>query len=236
MNRVPSLMLSLLSFFSNFRGTPHQLAAIKELEDSIPPEHLSRDALWFQTWKTSGISRGTDVPYVHQLNFRNDGYRRCLDASAAMVAMMYGVVSSAEEYGVLRASFGNTTDVIAHVKTLRSLGLHAQFINDADGTVIEAEIQAHRVVLVGFLHHGDFSRGEPPMCDNYGCGHWAVATGYEGSDFYVLNDPMGAPSMEKGGHATRYGGHAVRVSRQTFDMRWQVEGPSSGWAILVDNE
>ena len=39
--------LALLPFFEFFRGTPHQLAAIKELEESVPEELLEEDADWF---------------------------------------------------------------------------------------------------------------------------------------------------------------------------------------------
>ena len=51
-----------------------------------------------------------------------------------------------------------------------------------------------------------------------------------------MHDPMGAPRIERGGHETRYGGKNVKVPRGTFKQRWQVEGPSSGWVILVDDE
>ena len=41
--------LALLPFFQFFRGTPHQLAAIKQLEESMPPELLEEhEADWFQ--------------------------------------------------------------------------------------------------------------------------------------------------------------------------------------------
>jgi len=55
-----AVSLSLLPFFKWFRETPHQMAAIKELEDSIADKALlEEEAEWFQTWKTSGIhSRG----------------------------------------------------------------------------------------------------------------------------------------------------------------------------------
>ena len=139
--RLKSLMaLALLPFFEYFRGTPHQAAAVKELEDSMPKELLAEDAAWFEAWKTSGIAQKAIVPYVHQLDFRYKGYRRCLDASAAMLALMYGKVKSAEEYGEVRKRFGDTIDVSAQVRTLRELGLHAQFRNDADGALVEAEI------------------------------------------------------------------------------------------------
>ena len=49
--------LSLLPFFKWFRETPHQMAAIKQLEDSLlEKDLLNEDAEWFQTWKTTGRS------------------------------------------------------------------------------------------------------------------------------------------------------------------------------------
>ena len=236
------MSLALLPFFSFFRSdSPHQLAAIKELEDALPEELLAEDAAWFESWKASGIAQRTIVPYVHQLDFEYKGYRRCLDASAAMVALLYGKVKTAEEYGEVRKRFGDTTDVRAQVRTLRELGLHAEFRNDADGALVEAEIASGRPVLVGWLHKGNMLRGHPPMCDSNSCGHWSVIVGFEGTEStgdsaFVLHDPMGAPAIERGGHPNRYGGKNVRVPRGTFNQRWMVEGPGSGWVILVDDE
>jgi len=240
--RLGNLMaLALLPFFEYFRGTPHQAAAVKELEDALPQELLAEDAAWFEAWKASGIAQKAVVPYVHQLDFQNNGYRRCLDASAAMLALMYGKVSSAEEYGEVRKRFGDTTNVLAQVRTLRELGLHAEFRNDADGALVEAEIASGRPVLVGWLHKGNMLRGEPPDCGSQTCGHWSVIVGFEGTEStgdsaFVLHDPMGAPDVERGGHPHRYGGKNVKVQRGTFKQRWQVEGPGSGWVILVDDE
>ncbi len=241
-SRLKSLMaLALLPFFEFFRGTPHQAAAVKELEDALPKELLAEDAAWFEAWKASGIAQKAVVPYVHQMEFKYKGYRRCLDASAAMLALMYGKVKSAEEYGEVRKRFGDTTDVRAQVRTLREIGLNAEFRNDADGALVEAEIASGRPVLVGWLHKGNLLRGHPPMCDSYSCGHWSVLVGFEGTEStgdaqWVMHDPMGAPRVERGGHETRYGGKNVKVPRGTFKQRWQVEGPGSGWVILVDDE
>jgi hypothetical protein len=240
--RFKNLMaLALLPFFEYFRGTPHQAAAVKELEDALPQELLAEDAAWFEAWKVSGIAQRAVVPYVHQLDFQYKGHRRCLDASAAMVALLYGKVKTAEEYGEVRKRFGDTTDVRAQVRTLRELGLHAEFRNDADGALVEAEIASGRPVLVGWLHKGNMLRGHPPMCDSNSCGHWSVIVGFEGTEStgdsaFVLHDPMGAPAIERGGHPNRYGGKNVRVPRGTFNQRWMVEGPGSGWVILVDDE
>jgi len=240
--RLKTLMaLALLPFFEFFRGTPHQAAAVKELEDALPKELLAEDAAWFEAWKASGIAQKAVVPYVHQMEFKYKGYRRCLDASAAMVALLYGKVKTAEEYGEVRKRFGDTTDVRAQVRTLREIGLNAEFRNDADGALVEAEIASGRPVLVGWLHKGNLLRGHPPMCDSYSCGHWSVLVGFEGTEStgdaqWVMHDPMGAPDIERGGHPNRYGGKNVRVQRGTFKQRWQVEGPGSGWVILVDDE
>jgi len=240
--RLRNLMaLALLPFFEYFRGTPHQAAAVKELEDALPQELLAEDAAWFEAWKASGIAQKAVVPYVHQLNFQYKGHRRCLDASAAMLAIMYGKVGSAEEYGEMRRKFGDTTDVKAQVRTLRELGLNAEFRSDGDGALVEAEIASGRPVMAGWLHRGNLLRGEPPECGSQTCGHWSVIVGFEGTEStgdaqWVMHDPMGAPRIERGGHDTRNSGKNVRVPRRTFNQRWQVEGPGSGWVILVDDE
>lgn len=235
MNRFSFLVLSLLPFFSHFRGTPHQLAAISELEDSLPQELLREDAAWFEAWKASGIAQQIMVPYFHQLdNKSGQGYRECFSSSMAMVAAFYGKVKTDDQYNRIRSRFGDTTSISAQVNTLRSLGLHAEFRQDGDSSLIEAEIAAGRPVAVGWLHRGDMSRGEPPMCDSYGCGHWSVIVGFDKDD-WIMNDPRGTPFMERGGHSS-YGGRNVKVSRQAFKQRWEVEGPGTGWLILVDDE
>ena len=52
-------VLALLPFFERFSvDAPHQLAAIKQLEESMPPELLEEhDADWFQAWKESGYDQ-----------------------------------------------------------------------------------------------------------------------------------------------------------------------------------
>ena len=58
-----AVALALLPFFQFFRGTPHQLAAVKELEESLPEELLAEDADWFESWKASGIDQEVYMPY-----------------------------------------------------------------------------------------------------------------------------------------------------------------------------
>lgn len=228
------MALTLLPFFEYYRGSPHQLAAIKELEESMPSELLHETAEWFETWKASGITQKTVVPYFHQLDY-DKGYRLCFSVAAAMVAAFYNVVNDVEMYLEVREEHGDTIFVKSHLKALRSLGLNAEFRTDGDDALIEAEIASGRPVMVGWLHHGDLLRGEPPMCDALSCGHWSVIVGFD-REHWIMHDPMGTPDMERGGHTVTYGGKNLKVSRQAFKQRWHVEGPKSGWVILVNDE
>lgn len=234
--------LALLPFFQWYRDTPHQNAAIKELEDSLPSDLLAEDAAWFEAWKQSGIAQRNYVPYFHQLDDKDgDGYRMCFTAAAAMLAATYGKVSSYEEYKAIREKFGDTTSVAAQIEALRSLGLEVDFRTDGDDALVEAEIASGRPVLVGWLHHGDLSRGEPAMCSEWACGHWSVVVGYEGinapESHWVMHDPMGQPDIFRGGHVSQYGGKNVKVPRAAFRDRWFVERkPSTGWVIIVDEQ
>ena len=162
--------LALLPFFQFFRGTPHQLAAIKQLEESMPAELLEEhEADWFQAWKESGYDQQIFMPYFRQLdNKTGTGYRECFSSAAAMVAAFYKKVRTDDEYNEIRAKYGDTTSVEAQLAALRSLGLEAEFRKDGDADMVELEIEAGRPVLVGWLHAGNMLRGEPPMCSGLG--------------------------------------------------------------------
>ena len=133
--------LALLPFFQFFRGTPHQLAAVKELEESLPEELLAEDADWFESWKASGIDQEVYMPYFTQNdNETKTGYRECFSSAAAMVAAFYRKVDSDDEYNRIRSQFGDTTSVVAQLQALESLGLNAEFRKDGDADLIEMEI------------------------------------------------------------------------------------------------
>jgi len=231
---------ALLPFFEFFRGTPHQLASIKQLEESLPKELLEEDADWFQAWKEGGKDQEIYMPYFSQLdNESGSGYRECFSSAAAMVAAYYKKVKTDDEYNKIRAQFGDTTAVHAHILALKSLGLKPEFRKDGDAEMLELEIENGRPVLVGWLHHGNMLQGESPMCNGLGCGHWSVISGYRGKNSndpeWIMQDPRGYPEMERGGHSNPHLGRDVRVRQAAFAQRWQVDGPGTGgWVILVD--
>ena len=230
--------LALLPFFRWFRGTPHQLAAIKELEQSVPQELLDEDADWFQAWKESGYDKQIHMPYFRQLdNKTGTGNRECFSSSVAMVAAFYRRVKTDDEYNEIRAQFGDTTSVEAQLAALRSLGLEAEFRKDGDADMVELEIESGRPVLIAYLDKGNMLRGEPPMCSSNGCGHWVVVSGYaknSNDPEWIVQDPRGYPEMEKGGHSNPHLGRNVRVRQAVLHQRWQAEGPGTGWVILVN--
>jgi len=238
---LPVMALALLPFFTFFRATPHQLAAVKQLEESLPPDLLDEDAEWFEAWKASGIDQQVHMPYFTQNdNETGTGYRECFSSAAAMVAAFYGKIDSDDEYNRIRSQFGDTTSVMAQIQALESLGLSAQFRKDGDSDLIEMEIEMGRPVLVGWLHRGDVLLGEAPQCDGVGCGHWSVISGYAGKNSndpeWIMQDPRGLPDMVRGGHKNPYLGRNVRVRQSEFYPRWSVEGPQTGWVILVDEQ
>lgn len=235
---VVLVALSLLPFFQFFRGTPHQLAAVKELEESLSKELLEEDAAWFEAWKASGIDQEIRMPYFSQFdNKSGTGYRECFSSAAAMVAAYWGKVESDDEYNRIRARFGDTTSVQAQIKALESLGLIAEFRKDGDADLIEMEVEMGRPVLVGWLHQGP---ANAPNCSSDGCGHWSVISGYAGKHSsdpeWVMQDPRGLPDLVRGGHKGSESGRNVHIRRSEFYPRWSIDGPRTGWVIIVDEQ
>ena len=231
------MALALLPFFQFFRGTPHQLAAVKELEERMPQDLLEEeDNAWFDAWKASGIDQEVFMPYFSQFNNESGtGSRECFSSAAAMVAAFYNKVKTDDEYNAIRVKYGDTTSVDAQIQTLRSLGLNVEFRQDGDFDLIELEIERGRPVLAGYFHYGDVLKGEAP----HGAGHWLVVNGYAGKysndPELIVQDPRGLPDMVRGGHKNAGKGRNARVRQSEFYPRWSVEGPRTGWVILVDD-
>jgi len=167
-----------------------------------------------------------NVPYEAQNdNASGTGYRECFSSSAAMVARYYGKITSDDAYNKFRAKYGDTTDSTAQVTALKALGLNARFITNCTAAQLQAELDAGRPVMVGWLHKG-------PVTAPTGGGHWSVVIGYTPTAF-IHNDPNGEANLVQGGYVNTTKGKAVTYSRANWLKRWLVEGPTSGWALLV---
>jgi len=210
---------------------PHQQAAWNWLQEQLEASELKEFAEMYRAGppvtpplQQDGVL--LNVPYEYQNdNTSGTGYRECFSSSCAMIAKYYGKVTSDDAYNRIRAKYGDTTDAGAQVAALQSLGLKAQFIQNASVKLLEEELIAGRPVAVGWLHHG-------LACSPTGGGHWTVAVGFTNTCI-VHNDPNGTADMRSGGYEKLSGGKGVYYTRQNWLRRWLVDGPASGWAILV---
>lgn len=168
-----------------------------------------------------------DVPYYSQLdNSSGQGWRECFSSSCAMAAAYWGVLKGGDdEYNRIRAKYGDTTNVQAQIATLRSLGLDARFVTNAAPGLLEAELNAGRPVPCGWLHNG-------PITAPSGGGHWVCLVGHTPTH-WIVNDPQGEADLIDGGYTTGKKGAGVLYSRKNWNRRWEADGPSTGWAVLI---
>jgi hypothetical protein len=210
---------------------PHQQAAWNWLQEQLTPEQLKEFGAIYRAGPPANVPPLQDgallkVPYEYQNdNESGTGYRECFSTSCAMIAKFYGKVSSDDEYNKIRAKYGDTTNAGAQVAALESLGLKARFVQNASVQTLETELKAGRPVAVGWLHNG-------PASKPGGGGHWTVVIGFT-KTCIIHNDPNGEADMVNGGYVKLSGGKGVYYTRQNWLRRWLVEGPASGWAILV---
>jgi GH24 family phage-related lysozyme (muramidase) len=169
------------------------------------------------------------VPYEAQNdNASGTGYRECFSSSAAMVARFFSnKVTNDDAYNKIRATYGDTTNAQAQIKALQSLGLTARLRTNCNSAVIDTELKAGRPVMVGWLHKG-------PVGAPTGGGHWSVVIGAT-SGAYIHNDPNGEADMVNGGYVNHTKGAGIAYSRKNWLRRWEVDGPGTGWAMLVSH-
>ena len=213
--------------------TPHQLAALTALDESLSAAQKQQ---FTDLWRAQGSPASAPLPLQQGVllnvayesqndNASGTGYRECFSSSAAMVARYYGKITNDDAYNKFRAKYGDTTDAKAQVSALKALGLNARFLTNCTVALLEAELKAGRPVMVGWLHKG-------PVTAPTGGGHWSVVIGYTPTAF-IHNDPNGEANLIQGGYANATKGKAVAYSRTNWLKRWLVEGPNSGWALLV---
>jgi hypothetical protein len=141
-----------------------------------------------------------------------------------MLAAFYGKVKSDDEYNIIRARYGDTTDSAAQVKTLAHLGLEASYTQKLTLPQLKAEIKSGRPVAVGWLHHGNYRSPS-------GGGHWSLVVGCQ-DGATIHHDPYGMCDIVKGGYKSGTGGSYIVYADQYWLPRWEVKG-GDGWAIMV---
>lgn len=180
------------------------------------------------------VSKGNplQVPYYSQRDSTVEGQamRMCFSSSCAMLvtALSPSTLSGAaadDQYLKRVHQFGDTTDVTAQLRALRSYGITARFTQNADWGDIERQILKGVPVPCGFLHHG-------PSTAPSGNGHWLTVIGFT-KKAVIVNDPFGEMDVINGNYVSSKGGR-LSYSRTNWGPRWMAEGPGSGWAILAD--
>ena len=129
-----------------------------------------------------------------------------------------------DEYNLVRARFGDTTDSMAQVKALRHLGLNPRFVQNLTLAQLKAEIASGRPLATGWLHQGSYRSPS-------GGGHWSVVVGTQ-DKATVHHDPFGASDIVNGGYKSATGGKFVVYADQYWLPRWEVKG-GDGWAMLI---
>ena len=223
--------ISFPDFWKYYQGTPNQLEAIVLLESQLPISLLSEDAAWVKKYREPEppsealLSNPLSVPYCAQLdNPSGQGARECFSSSCAMVALYWGVIETENEYHQLRPKYGDSTDASAQLRTLRALGLNAEFVQIGSKEKIMAAIDAGMPCPLGFLHHGHYTAPS-------GGGHWLCGIGYD-SENLIANDPYGRSDLENGTYpAPGSGGKGVKYPWKYFLPRWAVANPNDGWGI-----
>ena len=222
--------------FKYYKGEEHQMRAIDTLYAELECDccdHLDSNSPWIRTFrkqdeKPAETSNAVllKVPYQSQLdNESGTGYRECFSSSCAMVAMYYGRVADDDEYNLVRAKYGDSTDAAAQVAALKELGLVAKFITNGTTFDLRRILDEGRPVPVGWLHKG-------PVGAPTGGGHWSVVIGYK-TGTWIVNDPNGEANLVPGGYAANKDGSNQQYSYKNFNPRWIVGGEGDGWYIDV---
>jgi hypothetical protein len=220
---TPPIVLSDAAKF--YKELDHQKEAWQWLQARLPSGDLVEFAKLYRRSPPPAFKNPLDVPYFSQRdNLSGQGYRECFSSSCAMIAAFYGKVKTDDEYNLIRARFGDTTDSSAQVKTLQSLGLKPTFRQNLVLADIEREIKAGFPVATGWLHQGNYRRPT-------GGGHWSVVVGLSNGGI-MAHDPFGAPDLVRGGHPSAQGGKYATFPNQYWLPRWEVKG-GDGWGMLV---
>jgi hypothetical protein len=230
---------------------PHQLAALTALDKRLTDEQRRA---FTDDWRADGSPAAPppapagevlirQAPYFPQRDSATgQGDRMCFSSTCAMAAetlrpgVLAGPGQPDDRYlRRLQQLGGDTTDVAAQIRTLRSLGFEATFRQDMGEALVESELVAGRPVPVGWLHHG-------PVAAPRGGGHWSLIVGAT-KTHWILHDPFGEADLVGGGYAsTAIGsGKFIRYTRRNFNRRWMVEpwnggyrfAPGRGWALLL---
>jgi len=232
------LITDPIPFFENWKGLPHQRAAVIRFWEKVPASLKRRDSEDYLTWKAAGKqeeprtkTNPLQVRYFSQRDSATEhALRMCFSSSCAMLleTLRPGTLTGPngdDAYLGRVLRYGDTTDATSHIKALQSYGVEAHMVRNASWKTIEGQIDKGIPVPIGILHKG-------PVGAPTGGGHWIIAIGYT-DDAIIVHDPFGDLDLLTGRYVNNWGAR-LRYSRKNLGPRWMVEGPATGWAIVAE--
>lgn len=221
-----------------FKALPHQIAALRFLQEKTPPEVMAEFEEMFRAdpepKPAAALGRWTNplaVPYFSQRDSTVAGQanRMCFSSSCAMLIAYFKPQAlpgpDGDDIYLKRVlCYGDTTDANAQLKALAFFGIEATFVTNASFETLQGQIDRGIPVPCGYLHHGSSSAPS-------GGGHWLDVIGYT-PDAVIVNDPFGEMDVANGGYLTS-NGKGLTYSRANWGPRWMADGPGTGWAILA---
>lgn len=180
------------------------------------------------------------VPWYSQRDSDTDqALRMCFSSSCAMLLeyLLPGTLKGAngdDQYLERVQRYGDTTDAGAQLQALKSYGITARLVQDADFRLIELQISRGVPVPCGYLHRGPVDRPR-------GGGHWLTVVGTTAKGV-IVHDPWGEADLITG-ETLDVPARFCEYSRQNFGRRWMVEAlgdgtyryaPGNGWAIIAE--
>lgn len=211
----------------NFKGLPHQVKALKELQASLSVEqreHFTKT--WRSTPATARPAFPLKVPYFYQRDSKTGhGERMCQSSAIAMRIEQIDpkLIADDDSYLKIVQRFGDTVSQSAHQKALESLGLKHRFRQDGSEKLLCSLLDKGMAVPIGILHKGSV---DSPT----GGGHWITLVGYD-ENYFVCHDPFGELDVVSGGYVKTgpTDGKYVKYTRKNLMKRWLIASQSDGW-------
>ena len=240
-----------LDRWQNFRDQPQQGAAVRAMYAAIAAleggqQILDEQAPWARQFsqkpapartpkpqpkKTTNGAVVLPLPFFDQTNDGPDGWRHCQSSSIAMKLAYQGVPGIKDDIDYLKVvqRHGDSTQQAAHAAALAELKAPGRFMTSCSVERAKGELDRGFGLAFGILHHG-------PVSAPTGGGHYIAIRGYDASG-WLVHDPYGELNLVRGGWAQQ-GQGAGRSQHYSFantNLRWLLEGPSSGWAWIFSS-
>ena len=219
-----------VDFWEYYKGTPNQLASIRQLFESIPSAEKQTDASWIELFRkpetNTEPSNPLDVKYFYQTDNGPEGWRQCQTSAIAMCLNFLKVPGINDDIDYLKIvqKYGDTTLQSSHQQALKSLSVPASFRTNGNKSDLIKIIDSGRPVPLGILHHG-------PASHPSGGGHFITLIGHSATHA-ICHDSYGDLNCATGqwNRTDKFAGKFTTYLWQNLLPRWNLDnGFDDGW-------